>query len=130
MHFTSENIALRQAGIVGWSRIVGGSRLVNRNITAGAGRTSMRLEPEVWDALREVCLREGIELRDLIRTVERSATAGGRTSAVRVHVLEYFRAAATAEGHELANHGSATATGLPMGMLSEIELDQQIHLEA
>ncbi len=108
---------------------MGGSRLVNRNITAGAGRTSMRLEPEVWDALREVCLREGIELRDLIRTVERSAPAGGRTSAVRVHVLEYFRAAATADGHDQAGHGNATATGLPMGVLSEIELDQ-ISLDA
>ena len=116
--------------ISGRSHIVGGSRLVNRNITAGAGRTSMRLEPEVWDALREVCLREGIELRDLIRTVERSATAGGRTSAVRVHVLEYFRAAATTEGHELVGHGLATATGLPIGVVSEIEADGQIQIEA
>jgi predicted DNA-binding ribbon-helix-helix protein len=83
---------------------LGGSRLVNRNITAGTGRTSMRLEPEVWDALREICLREGIELRELIRQVEASAGPGGRTSAVRVHVLQYFRAAATDEGHRLAGH--------------------------
>lgn len=82
----------------------------------------MRLEPEVWDALREICLREGIELRDLIRTVERKAAAGGRTSAVRVHVLEYFRAAATPEGHILAGHGTTTATG-PLMMLSEIEVE-------
>jgi predicted DNA-binding ribbon-helix-helix protein len=27
------------------------SRLVNRNVVAGTGRTSMRLEPELWDAL-------------------------------------------------------------------------------
>ncbi len=108
---------------------MGGSRLVNRNITAGTGRTSMRLEPEVWDALREVCLREGIELRDLIRSVERTAPAGGRTSAVRVHVLEYFRAAATPEGHELVGHGSSTATGMPLGILSEIEVESQMQLE-
>ena len=97
-----------------------GSRLINRNITAGAGRTSMRLEPEVWEALREVCLREGIELRELIRTVERTAPAGGRTSAVRVHVLEYFRAAATPEGHETAGHGNATVSGA-MPVMSEID---------
>ena len=81
---------------------MGGSRLVNRNITAGAGRTSMRLEPEVWDALREICLRENMELRDLIRVVERNASPGGRTSAVRVYVLEYFRAASTPDGHAKA----------------------------
>jgi len=110
---------------------LGGSRLVNRNITAGAGRTSMRLEPEVWDALREVCLREGIELRELIRNVERTATPGGRTSAVRVHVLEYFRAAATAEGHDKAGHGNSTVTGNVA--LSELPTEIQgegIRLEA
>ncbi len=71
----------------------------------------MRLEPEVWDALREICLREGVELRELIKYVERSAAPGGRTSAVRVHVLQYFRAAATHEGHVQAGHGTKTATG-------------------
>jgi predicted DNA-binding ribbon-helix-helix protein len=85
--------------------ILGGSRLVNRNITAVSGRTSMRLEPEVWDALREICLREGIELRELIQQIEGTAPAGGRTSAVRVYVLQYFRAAATDEGHRHAGHG-------------------------
>ena len=79
----------------------------------------MRLEPEVWDALREVCLREGIELRDLIRTVERTATPGGRTSAVRVYVLDYFRKAATEDGHERAGHGNSTATG-PISVLNDL----------
>ncbi len=83
-----------------------GSRLVNRNITALNGRTSMRLEPEVWDALREICLREGIELRDLIQRVEQTTDEGGRTSAVRVHVLQYFRAAACESGHRAAGHGA------------------------
>lgn len=81
------------------------SRLVNRNITAGSGRTSMRLEPEIWDALREICLREGIELRDLIQRIEPGSGEGGRTSAVRVYVLQYFRAAATDGGHMKAGHG-------------------------
>jgi predicted DNA-binding ribbon-helix-helix protein len=106
-------------------QILGGSRLVNRNITAGAGRTSMRLEPEVWDALREICLREGMELRDLIKMVERTAPPGGRTSAVRVHVLQYYRTAATAEGHIEAGHGTTTATG-PMPLISEIEVENSL----
>jgi predicted DNA-binding ribbon-helix-helix protein len=84
---------------------VGASRLINRNITAGAGRTSMRLEPEMWDALREICLREGLELRALMRRLEDQSYDGGRTSAVRVHVLEYFRRAATEEGHRRSGHG-------------------------
>jgi predicted DNA-binding ribbon-helix-helix protein len=64
----------------------------------------MRLEPEVWDALREICLRESTDLRDLIQQIEKNAGTGGRTSAVRVYVLTYFRAAATNEGHRSAGH--------------------------
>ena len=82
------------------------SRLVNRNITSTTGRTSMRLEPEVWDALRDICLRERLDLRELLRRIEGPGGEGGRTSAVRVYVLQYFRAAATEDGHRLAGHGA------------------------
>ncbi len=85
--------------------LVVGSRLINRNVNALSGRTSMRLEPEMWEALREICLREGIDLGALIQRVEGTGDDGGRTSAVRVHVLQYFRAAATDQGHRDAGHG-------------------------
>ncbi|MEJ1977394.1 MAG: ribbon-helix-helix domain-containing protein [Acetobacteraceae bacterium] len=81
------------------------SRLVNRNIMAAQGRSSMRLEPELWDALTEICRRERVPMGDLVRRAERTLGAGGRTSAVRVYAFAYFRAAATEEGHQLAGHG-------------------------
>ena len=81
------------------------SRLVNRNVVADTGRTSMRLEPEVWEALGEICDREGRDLHELIRGVDSLREWGGRTSAVRVFVLQYFRAAATEAGHAAASHG-------------------------
>lgn len=79
--------------------------LVNRNITAHRGRTSMRLEPDLWDALDEICGREGVSLGELIRRIEQRGHPGGRTSAVRVHVLRYFREAASDAGHREAGHG-------------------------
>ena len=81
------------------------SRLVNRNVVAERGRTSMRLEPELWDALYEICQREGLGVGELIRKVESKGHAGGRTSAVRVFIVQYFRAAATEQGHTEAGHG-------------------------
>ena len=66
--------------------------LINRNVQALAGRTSMRLEPELWDALLDICRRENIALADLVQRVEQRAHPGGRTSAVRVYIVEYFRA--------------------------------------
>jgi predicted DNA-binding ribbon-helix-helix protein len=81
------------------------SRLVNRNVVAARGRTSMRLEPELWEALLEICGREGQDMSTLVRKVEQRGHAGGRTSAVRVFVMSYFRDAATEAGHSAAGHG-------------------------
>ena len=85
------------------------SRLVNRNVITGNGRTSMRLEPELWTALLEVCQREGHDVHALIRAVDAARHAGGRTSAVRVFLLQYYRSAATESGHAAAGHGPHTA---------------------
>ncbi len=65
----------------------------------------MRLEPEIWDALQEICKREQIGLGDLVQKIEGARSQGGRTSAVRVYAFQYFRAAATDEGHSAAGHG-------------------------
>lgn len=83
------------------------SRLINRNVTGATGRTSMRLEPELWNALEEICHREDMTLAGLVKKIDggRATDEDGRTSAVRVHVLTYFRAAATADGHAAAGHG-------------------------
>jgi predicted DNA-binding ribbon-helix-helix protein len=82
------------------------STLVNRNIVAERGRTSMRLEPELWDALSEICRRERVSPSELCRRIERAGIPGGRTSAMRVYILRYFRAAATEAGHDAAGHGA------------------------
>jgi predicted DNA-binding ribbon-helix-helix protein len=68
----------------------------------------MRLEPELWDALAEICRREGQDINGLVRQIEAKIEAnghsGGRTSAVRVFVLQYFRAAASEAGQEPVSH--------------------------
>jgi predicted DNA-binding ribbon-helix-helix protein len=81
------------------------SRLVNRNVVAERGRTSMRLEPELWDALHEICERESQDMSTLVRQVEAAGHEGGRTSAIRVFILNYYRSAATEPGHAGAGHG-------------------------
>lgn len=89
---------------------VGENRLINRNVVGIGGRTSMRLEPELWCALDEIARREGVSIAEAIRVVElawaEGGYAGGRTSAVRVHLVGYFRDAATTAGHLQAGHGA------------------------
>jgi predicted DNA-binding ribbon-helix-helix protein len=96
--------------------------LVNRNIVAGRGRTSMRLEPELWDALLEICRREAIDPGKLVRRVEEQGHSGGRTSAVRVYLLAYFRAAATEAGHTAAGHGADASAHPKMSGAAESAL--------
>lgn len=69
------------------------SRLINRNVVTSTGRTSMRLEPELWDALLEIATRERSHVSNLILQIESKIVTGGRTSAVQVFIVQYLRAA-------------------------------------
>lgn len=82
------------------------SRLVSRNVTVDGHRTSLRLEQDVWDALEEVCNREGLSLHEVCTHVERRRSGSSRTAAVRAFVLGYFREAASDSGHVRAGHGN------------------------
>ena len=68
--------------------------LVLRTVTAQAGRTTMRLEAEFWNAADDVCRREGISMDELIKRAQERllrASRTSRTSAVRVYLMSYFR---------------------------------------
>ena len=82
------------------------STLINRNVTVAGRRTSMRLEPAMWDALQQICRREGKTLNELVTEIDRQRQESSLTAAIRVYLLLYFSAAATDEGHRLAGHGS------------------------
>jgi predicted DNA-binding ribbon-helix-helix protein len=71
------------------------SRLLSRNIVVQSRRTTMRMEPEFWEALREIGLREGLRSSELADHAVLAQSEGGCTSAVRVFVLAYFRGTAT-----------------------------------
>ena len=80
---------------------------MSRNITVLGRRTSVRLEPEMWRALREIAVRERCRIHDLCSVVQmRKNPETSFTAAIRVFVMLYFRAAATDEGHGRAGHGS------------------------
>lgn len=67
-------------------RGVGQSSLVARNVRINGRRTSMRLEPEFWGALRDVARREGRTVADICSQAAQDCP-GSVTSAVRVYVL-------------------------------------------
>lgn len=68
------------------------SRLVNRNVTVSGHRTSMRLEPELWDALAEIAAREGRTVNEICTEVDGRRRESTLTGAIRVFIVTYFRA--------------------------------------
>lgn len=100
-----EAIAYRSAGGASEPRRWASS-LINRNVTVAGRRTSMRLEPTMWDALRQVCDREEKNLNRLVTDIDRQRVESSLTAAIRVYLLRYFSAAATDEGHRVAGHGA------------------------
>ena len=89
----------------------GASTLVNRNVRIEGRRTSLRLEPVMWDALDEICHRERITQHQLCETIYNFKHASSLTAAVRVFVVNYYRAAATEEGHASVGHGAMLKPG-------------------
>jgi predicted DNA-binding ribbon-helix-helix protein len=67
------------------------SRLISRNVMDGLQRTSIRLEPELWDAIQDICSREGIPLTTFVNRARRPQSAGGLTSSVRIYIVAYYR---------------------------------------
>ncbi|MBK1697121.1 ribbon-helix-helix domain-containing protein [Rhodovibrio salinarum] len=82
------------------------STLVSRNVTLEGRRTSLRLERAMWDALEEICLREHQSMHDLCAHVDRIRAERTLTAGIRVFILEYYRRAATEDGHIGAGHGT------------------------
>lgn len=81
------------------------STLVNRNVTIRGRRTSLRLEPAMWDALNEIARRENASIHDVCARAGAGRGPSTLTAAIRVHILGYFREAATEQGHSRAGHG-------------------------
>jgi predicted DNA-binding ribbon-helix-helix protein len=70
------------------------SSLVIRNVVVGGHRTSVRLEPVMWEALREISTRRKATIHDLVTEIDRERTASTLTAAIRVYIVDFYRSAA------------------------------------
>lgn len=95
-----------------------------KNVVIYGHRTSMNMERIYWESLDEICTREDISRNELLTMIYKRNSKSANpeatlTSAVRVFILYYQRAAATESGHLLARHGH----GAPM-LGTPLELDE------
>jgi predicted DNA-binding ribbon-helix-helix protein len=82
------------------------SSLVIRNVKIHGHRTSVRLEPQMWDSMIEICRREFCTSDDVCSYVaERKPPHGSLSSSLRAFMPDYFRKSSTEDGHMSAGHG-------------------------
>src|ERR1700753_2041919 len=70
------------------------SWLVIRNFVVAGHRTSVRLEPAMWDALQDITRRQQVTIHDLVTIIDRERTASSLTAAIRVYIVDFYRTAA------------------------------------
>lgn len=71
--------------------------LISKNVRIHTRRTSIRLEPAMWQALREVAELEKCSIHDLCGAVhDIKKPEVSFTAALRVFLMEYYRSAARA----------------------------------
>lgn len=58
-----------------------------RSVLVAGHRTSVSLEPEFWDALKQIAARRGQSLNQVIAAIDQERT-GNLSSAIRVFVLK------------------------------------------
>jgi predicted DNA-binding ribbon-helix-helix protein len=74
------------------------SSLVIRNVIVAGRRTSVRLEPAMWEALRDIARQQELRVHDVVTEIARQRTASSLTAAIRVYIVDFYRAAAFLAG--------------------------------
>ncbi|MBB4198371.1 aryl-sulfate sulfotransferase [Rhodoblastus sphagnicola] len=69
-------------------------KLRKRSLVIAGHRTSISLEDDFWDALREIAGARGLSLPALVAEVDSGRGAANLSSALRVAILRHYRACA------------------------------------
>ena len=83
------------------------SVIIKRSIVLNGHKTSVSLENEVWEGLREIADGLKIKVSALVQRIDRERTNRNLSSAIRIYVFTHFRKPATER--------SATSVGTQAG---------------
>lgn len=66
-----------------------------RSLTIAGHRTSLSLEDDFWDALKQISLAQGRSLADCIADIDANRGTRSLSSAVRSAILDHYRKASS-----------------------------------
>ena len=97
------------------------STLVSKNVTINGHRTSVRLEPAMWNSLTDICRRERTTIHTVCSAIaQHKPEETSLTAAIRVFIMSYYRAAATEEGHVRSGHGQGPAVNAVLMLVQSV----------
>jgi len=70
------------------------SPIVKRSIVIAGHKTSVSVEDAFWTALKDIAASRGSTVAELVAAIDSGRRHGNLSSAVRLFVLDHFRAAA------------------------------------
>jgi predicted DNA-binding ribbon-helix-helix protein len=73
------------------------SFVAKRSVVVEGHKTSVSLEEEFWVGLKEIILDRAISMSELIAQIDKVREHGNLSSALRLHVLEYYRLRSTGQ---------------------------------
>jgi predicted DNA-binding ribbon-helix-helix protein len=68
------------------------SPVVKHSVSLAGNKTSITLEKQFWDGLREIARKENISIATLIERIDTDRIGGNLSSSARLFVLSYFKA--------------------------------------
>lgn len=67
------------------------SSVVKRSIVIAGHKTSVSLEEAFWNGLKEISALRNVTLSELVGEIDNARKQGNLSSAIRLHVLDFFR---------------------------------------
>ena len=84
------------------------SPVVKRSIVIAGHKTSVSLEDAFWRGLKEIASTRSMTLSDLVASIDGGRHHGNLSSAIRLFVLEHYRAQAGLPGPEVSPAAAST----------------------
>jgi predicted DNA-binding ribbon-helix-helix protein len=88
------------------------SPVVKRSIVITGHKTSVSLEDAFWSGLKDIASARNLTLSELVATIDADRRQGNLSSAIRLFVLDYYRAQASGAATQNASEerGSTGST--------------------
>jgi predicted DNA-binding ribbon-helix-helix protein len=72
-------------------RVVGKSKIAKRSVVVDGCETSVGLEPQFWEAFKEIAATRKMDIKELVSEVAKDRETANLSSAIRLYVLNFYR---------------------------------------